>query len=280
MIGSLFFEKMLKKSGAQIVLDFDDAIWLPTVSEVNKSLQWLKHPEKVNDIIALSDLVIVGNNYLKSYAQKFNNKVVVFPSTIDLDYYKLPSSKKRANETVSIGWSGSHTTIEHFETIVPVLKKLKQKYGNKIRVVVYGDKYYRNNELGIEGVAWSHETEISIISSFDIGIMPLPDNDWTRGKCAMKGLQYMGLAVCAVLSPVGINKEIIRDGINGFIADTEDEWVSKLSMLIENRELREMTGAEGRKTVEQKFSSQVHKEEYKTIFQSLLNNKHKRAADR
>lgn len=273
MTGSVLFEKLLKKSGARIILDFDDAIWLSTVSEANKSLQWLKRPEKVNNIIALSNLTITGNAYLANYAKAYNPNVVVFPSTINLNYYTIPPVQQK-NDTgkIVIGWSGSHTTVEHFETIVPVLKKLKNKFGDKLEFEVYGDPHYKNDELEIQGTAWSFESEVATIASFDVGIMPLPDDNWSKGKCAMKGLQYMGLAVPAVLSSVGFNKDVIEDGVNGFLAATEAEWMDKLTRLIESKELRVQLGNAGRKTIEQRFSSQALSKTYLNIFQQVLNS--------
>lgn len=271
MTGSVFFEKLFKRSGASIILDFDDAIWLHTVSEVNKSLQWLKRPEKVDDIIALSDLVITGNSYLAEHAFGYNKNVLVFPSTIDLDYYHIPDQKSKAtNNKITIGWSGSHTTVEHFETITPVLQKLKNKYGNSLHFEVYGDPNYKNEALGIQGRAWSFESEVRTIAAFDIGIMPLPDDEWSKGKCAMKGLQYMGLEVPAVLAGVGINRDVIEDGVNGFLANNEEEWIAKLTLLIENKALRRQIGKAGRKTVEERFSSQALKARYLDIFRTVL----------
>ena len=216
-------------------------------------------------------MVIVGNSYLASHAKKFNPNVVVFPSTIDLNYYQLPAiSKNNKNDTLVIGWSGSHTTVEHFETLLPVLKALKSKYGAKLHFEVYGDPHYKNEELNITGTAWSAETEVNTIAAFDIGIMPLPIDEWSKGKCAMKGLQYMGLQVPAVLSAIGMNTDLIEDGVNGFLASNEREWIDKLSLLIENSELRHTIGAAGRKTIEQKFSSQALNPTYLNIFKSVL----------
>ncbi len=270
MTGSVFFERLLKKSGARIILDFDDAIWLNTVSEANRSLQWLKRPEKVNDIMALSNLVITGNTYLAGYAKTYNKNIIVFPSTIDLDFYRIPILPRKAGDTITIGWSGSHTTIEHFETIIPVLKKLKNKFGARLKFEVYGDPHYKNEELEIQGTAWSFESEVGTIASFDIGIMPLPDDNWSKGKCAMKGLQYMGLQVPAVLAAVGMNTDVIEDGVNGFLATNADEWIAKLTLLIENPELRVQIGQAGRKTIEEKFSSQGLRADYLKIFRSAM----------
>jgi glycosyltransferase involved in cell wall biosynthesis len=273
MTGSVFFERLFRRSKAKIILDFDDAIWLHSVSNANKSLQWLKRPEKVAEIIALSHLVITGNSYLADYAKAYNSNVIVFPSTINLDYYQIPLHQiTRENDNVIIGWSGSHTTVEHFETIIPALTILKKKFGNLLHFKVYGDPVYKNEELGIQGIAWSPDSEVATISSFHIGIMPLPNDDWSKGKCAMKGLQYMGLEIPAVLSNVGMNKDVIEDGVNGFLAVTENDWIEKLTLLIESRELRERIGKAGRKTIQERFSSQALSPAYLNIFERALSS--------
>lgn len=268
MTGTIVFEKMLKRSGVKIVYDFDDAIWNHDVSQANKALGWLKRPEKTNDIIALADLVIVGNQYLATHAARFNAHAVVIPSTIDLNYYQVPEKKKA--KAVIIGWSGSLTTIEHFKPIIPVLKKVKEKYGERVAFRVFGMSDYTQEELNIKGIGWTPQNEVEQIAAFDIGIMPLPDNQWTRGKCGMKGLQYMALEVPAVMSAVGVNKDIVQDGINGFLATTDAEWIEKLSLLIESTALRESLGKAGRKTIEEKFSCQALQQTYVKHFQSLL----------
>jgi glycosyltransferase involved in cell wall biosynthesis len=268
MTGTVLFEKLLKKSGVKIIYDFDDAIWHHDISEGNKAIGWLKRAEKTNDIIALADLVFAGNGYLASHALQFNKNVAVIPSTIDLNYYRIVPAKKMG--TVVIGWSGSLTTIEHFKSIVPVLKKLKNKYGSNVAFTVFGCPEYTNLELGIAGIKWTPQNEVQQIAQFDIGIMPLPDNEWTRGKCGMKGLQYMALEVVAVMSAVGENINIIQDGENGFLAASETEWMDKLSLLIESKSLRENLGKAGRKTIEEKYSCQILHTAYVQHFQNLI----------
>jgi glycosyltransferase involved in cell wall biosynthesis len=268
MTGTTVFEKLVKRSGAKIIFDFDDAIWKHDVSEGNKALSWLKSPEKINDILAMADLVFAGNQYLADYAKQFAKEVVVIPSTIDLDYYRLPP--KKVSGRVIIGWSGSLTTIEHFKTILPVLKTLKAKYSELIDFNVLGLGQYLNEDLRIQGITWTPETEVKEIALFDIGIMPLPDNEWSRGKCGMKGLQYMALEVPTVMSAIGVNKDIIDDGVNGFLASSEEEWVQKLSLLIESEELRTKLGKAGRKTIEGKYSSAAIRNDYLRYFKELV----------
>ncbi|MBL7913446.1 MAG: glycosyltransferase family 4 protein [Bacteroidia bacterium] len=274
MTGSSFFEKRFAKSKARLVFDFDDAIWYHDVSDANKKFGWLKDPSKTGRIIGLSDLVFAGNQYLADYAARFNNKVIIVPTTIDTEEYKPVRNVKRSDKVV-IGWSGSITTIRHFELALPFLKILKEKYGDKIDIRVIGDGNYKNAELGIQGLAWRKETELDELSSFDIGIMPIPDDDWSKGKCGLKGLQYMALEIATVMSPVGVNSEIIQNGVNGFLAATTEEWVNAISKLIDDQEMRNRFGKNARTTVIDKYSVASQKKVYLNSFQQLITNKKK-----
>ena len=171
---------------------------------------------------------------------------------------------------MTIGWSGSVTTIRHFGFIVPVLTRIKEKYGNLVQFIVLGDRSYENPELGINGQDWKYNTEIEDLCSFHIGIMPLPNDKWAKGKCGLKGLQYMALGIPTIMSPVGVNTEIIRDGENGFLAGTEDQWYEKLSLLIESSSLRKKLGDEGRRTVIKNYSFDIWKQTYLDLFNRLL----------
>jgi len=265
--GTTFFEKKFAKK-SKVVFDFDDSIWLANVSDGNKKLEWLKNYNKTSEIIEVADLIIAGNPYLSNYAKQYNKNVKIIPTTIDTLEYSRLSTKQ--TDTICIGWSGSVTTIQHFNVALPFLIKLKDKYGDKICFKVIGDNNYINEELNIQGIAWNKEDEIKELSSFDIGIMPLPNDKWAEGKCGLKGLQYMALEIPTIMSPVGVNIEIIQDGENGFLADKEDEWLEKLSLLIENEKLRNTIGKAGRKTVEEKYSVQANKDKYLRIFNSLV----------
>ena len=269
MIGSSFFERKIKNSKAKFIFDFDDAIWKLDTSAANKKWEWLKNPNKTKEIITASDLVIAGNSYLMNYALQFNSNVKLIPTTIDTDFHQ-PPSKKTNNDVITIGWSGSKTTIKHFESAIPVLLKLKEKYGKKIEFKVMGDDSFTFDELDIIGIAWSHNSEVDIINSFDIGIMPLPDDEWAKGKCGLKGISYMSCAIPTILSPVGVNSEIIKHGENGFLANTDEDWLNYLSLLIENAELRKKLGENARKTVEEKYSVEVNKHLYLKAIQEVL----------
>ncbi len=273
-LGTTWFEKFLKRKGVKMIVDFDDSIWLKDVSNGNRKLAFLKRPGKTSEIVALCDAVVVGNNYLASYSSKHNPNVHIIPTTIDTTYY-LPATTKKDNDVVCIGWTGSSTTIKHFTLAVPVLKNIRKKYGNKVVFRLISDELFQGELEGLEMVKWNKATEVQDLNRIDIGIMPLPDDDWAKGKCGFKGLQYMALEKAAVLSPVGVNTEIISHGHNGFLASTHEEWEQILSALIENPQLRMHVGINGRKTVIDRYSYDSQKDSYLKIFQSLTEEKHK-----
>jgi glycosyltransferase involved in cell wall biosynthesis len=270
MLGTSWFEKQMARRSA-LVFDFDDAIWLADVSSQNRGFGWLKSGKKTSRIIKASHAVIAGNDYLADYARQFNTQVTVIPTTIDTEYHK-PLLKKREDDAVCIGWTGSLTTVQYFEKFTPVLERLKKTFGKRIKFKLIGEAGYRSPALGLQGDPWRLETEIEDLNAIDVGIMPLPDDQWTRGKCGFKGLQYMGCGIPAVMSPVGVNTEIIQDGINGFLANTPEDWYEKLSELIESEELRNRLGNAGRKTVIERYSVLSQRDRYLQVLRDALSN--------
>ncbi len=268
---SVYVEKKLSRLGIPFVYDFDDAIWLFDVSDGNRTFGWLKRPGKIAKIIELSRITIAGNEYLASYARQFTDHVTVIPTTIQTESISM-QPKKTDNQTVCIGWTGSTTTMKHLKTALPFLKKITEKYPGKITIKVISDSQFNVPEPEIHFCKWNPDTEIEDLNEMDIGIMPLPDDDWSKGKCGFKGLQYMSLGIPAVMSPVGVNTEIISDGENGFLAAHEQEWIEKLSLLIESPELREKLGKAGKKTVEEKYSFEANKHKWLEVFQSVTHD--------
>jgi glycosyltransferase involved in cell wall biosynthesis len=275
MLGTAFFEKMYAKSKAKLVFDFDDSIWLQTVSAANKALGFLKNADKTKEIIAVSSMVFAGNAYLANYALQFNKNVKIVPTTVDTAKFAPFTTKKTTkttnnNKSIEIGWTGSFSTIEHLRFGLPFLYKIKEKYGEKVSFKVIGDANFYDEILEVQGIAWNSATEVEDLQSIDIGIMPLPDDAWTRGKCGFKGLTYMSLAIPAIMSAVGVNTEIIEDGKNGFLASTDNEWIEKLSILIDNQLLRQTMGMAGRQTVLQRYSIEAQKNNYLKFFREIL----------
>jgi glycosyltransferase involved in cell wall biosynthesis len=267
-LGTALFERAVARARPRLVFDFDDAIWLPNASSANSRLAWLKNAQKTSRIIEASDLVFAGNDYLADYARRFNSAVEVVPTTIDTDQY-VPRPERERENGVTIGWSGSLTTMEHFKPFVPVLKRLRDRLGDRVRFELIGDPTYREPELGIVGREWSAATEVEDLARFDIGVMPLPDDEWSRGKCGLKGLQYMALEIPTVMSPVGVNSKIIADGENGLLASSEDEWVDRLTQLVESPELRRKLGREARRTVEERYSVRSQRDRYLSLLKGL-----------
>lgn len=266
-LGTSYFERQFAKK-TKIIYDFDDAIWITIVLSNNKWLKSLKNESKTKQIIEASEMVFAGNTFLGEYAKQFNNNVVIVPTTIDTDLY-VPGHEKN-KEQICIGWSGSFSTIVHFNTCIDALKMLKNKYGEKIYFKVIGSGDYRNEELDIQGIPWSKESEISELQEINIGIMPLPDTEWTKGKCGLKGLQYMALGIPTVMSPVGVNSEIIEQGVNGFLASDTGDWVKCLSLLIDSPKLRKDLGEKGRETVLNKYSVNTNKNLYLEYFNKAI----------
>lgn len=252
--GPPILEWMLARTGVPIVYDFDDAIFLPNISDANRGFAWLKWSQKVGTICRVSTHVTVGNEYLRQYAASFNPQATIVATTIDCDRY-VPKDNIALHNPPVIGWTGSHTTIKYLQTLVPTLQQLRKSLDFRVKVV--GVERFAIPGIDVESVPWTSGTEIADIGDCDVGVMPLPDDEWSRGKCGLKALQYMALGIPVVASAVGVNSTIIADGWNGFVAASQDEWIEKLVRLLTDAELRKRFADEGRKTVEARYSARV-----------------------
>lgn len=272
LLGSSFFEKQFYKRG-QVIFDFDDSIWLLDTSPKNKKFEFLKNPDKTKINIQHAHAVIAGNQFLANYAKQYHDNVYVIPTTVDTEFHK-PLEKDfkhdQSDKKIIIGWSGSISTIKHFEMAIPVLKEIDKKYPGKIEFHVMGQGNYSHPDLKIVSKNWNPKTENADLNAFDIGIMPLPNDEWVKGKCGLKGITYMACGVAAVMSNIGVNPEIIQHGVNGYLANNQQEWFDYLSLLIEDPELRARLGAAGRKTVVDKYSVLSNKHQYLEVFNSLI----------
>lgn len=267
-IGRAFLEKVVFNK-KPIIFDFDDAIFLPTYSSANSMVRLFKRPGKIAGILKMSNAVIVGNNYLKEYALRYNKNVIVIPTPIDTDKYFPAKGSPKDNNKIIIGWIGSYTNNQYLGMVRNVLMALMHKYKASIEIRLIGCK---NNFLNVPGIIyrnWSLATEISDLQSFDIGIMPIWDDNWTRGKCAFKIVQYMSVGASVVASPVGLNKEIINDGVNGFLAADEKEWFHKLSLLIEDAQMRRKFSLEGISTIEKEYSLKMMAPKFIEILENV-----------
>ncbi len=249
--GPAVFPYLWELFGKRVIYDFDDAIYLKNMSQVNRMVAFLKCSANTNVFIQLSQRVITGNNHLAEYARRYNSNTVMIPTPIDTAHFTPAQNTKK--QKVCIGWSGSWTTLPHFYLVKEELRELTRRYLS-VCVRVFGTQVVNIPGVPLEALDWSLESELEQLRSFDIGIMPLPDDEWSRGKCGFKLLMYMALGIPTVSSPIGVNTEIIRDGENGFLASSREEWIGKLSLLIADPLLRQRIAAAGRKTVEEKYS--------------------------
>ncbi|HLI55958.1 MAG TPA: glycosyltransferase [Actinomycetota bacterium] len=248
-----------------LVYDFDDAIWLGETSAANAWAQRLKSPGKVGDIIAGAATTTVGNEYLARYARHYSAAVQVIPTTVDTDRYRPPPEGARSGpeaggtRLVRIGWSGSRTTSRHLASIDGALRRMLDEL--PIELVVIGDPAFRLSGSSyadrVRVEPWRPETEIAEVGAFDVGLMPLPDDEWSRGKCGFKALLYMSLGVPPVVAPVGVNTEIVQAGVNGLTASSEEEWVEEVAKLVEDAALRRSLGVAARQTVVERYSGRA-----------------------
>ncbi|MBX2917513.1 MAG: glycosyltransferase family 4 protein [Cyclobacteriaceae bacterium] len=239
----------------KIIYDFDDAIWLTDRKNESYWFRLLKWRSKVASICKWSYKVSAGNLFLCNFARQYNLNVVLNPTTIDTEKVHNAALFKvnRNPHKVCIGWTGSHSTLKYLHSIEPVLATLEKKYP-QLEFLVIADKAPELALQNLRFLPWSVETEISGLLQADIGIMPLPDDEWAKGKCGFKALQYMALEIPALASPVGVNIQIITHAQTGFLCSTNAEWEASLEVLITNSTLRTQMGTAGRAEVVNNYS--------------------------
>jgi glycosyltransferase involved in cell wall biosynthesis len=236
-----------------VIYDFDDAIWLTDRLNEPLWMRIIKWRSKVGAICRWSNKVSAGNEYLRAFARNYNAHVEYNPSTVDTENVHRPTPGPTGSGSVTIGWTGSHTTLKYLALVEDVLKEMEKKYSN-LKFLVIANEPPSIGLKSMEFIPWRRETEISDLRRIDIGIMPLPDDEWSKGKCGFKLLQYLALEKPAVASPVGVNVNIIIDGENGYLAKDKGEWMSRLSDLIESESLRKRMGTNGRAFVTSRYS--------------------------
>lgn len=265
MIGPPVFEwfiaKVLKR---KFIYDFDDAIWLPNYSQSNARFHRLKAYGKVRKIAKWADQITVGNAYLKEFALEFNSNVAIIPTTIDLERVHVGKTDQ-TQKPIIIGWTGSHTTMEYLPMLLPILKELRKEFTFKFRVISNHPPELDFEDL--EYVVWNRDTEIDDLRGIHIGVMPLEDTEWAKGKCGFKGLQYMALEIPSVMSNVGVNSEIIAHQQNGWLCENETDWLMALRTLLQDQQLRQTLGAAGHLTVKERYSVAANTQNYLKLFE-------------
>ncbi|RBI83314.1 hypothetical protein DRV85_15995 [Rhodosalinus halophilus] len=248
-------ERFFSPDGPAIVSDYDDALFHRYDRHPSGAIRRILG-DKIAKVMRGSDLVLAGNRYLADYAAQAGSPwVEIVPTVVDCSVYG--PRKPRRTSGVAIGWIGTPGTWS--DCVAPFLEPLKGIVdGEAVSFLAVGAGSAAGTAEGFEVRSWSEAREVADIQDMDIGIMPLPDTPWMRGKCGYKLIQYMACGLPVVASPVGVNSEIVEHGVNGFLASSEAEWVQALETLIAEPELRRRMGAAGRRKVEDAYSLQVH----------------------
>jgi glycosyltransferase involved in cell wall biosynthesis len=207
--------------------------------------------------------ITAGNTYLADYARQFNSNVIVLPTTIDTENHHSTCCDQDKTP-LTIGWTGTHTTMHYVDFLIPILQDLEQKYTFIFKIISNEVPTYALQSL--EFVKWNKATEIEDLASIQIGVMPLIKDIWSEGKCGFKALQYMALEIPTVLSPVGVNATIVEHAKNGYLVETEKEWYDALEKLILEKELRKQLGKAGRTTIDNCYSVNSQKYKFLSLF--------------
>lgn len=262
-----WLEFSLLRRNVPFVIDYDDATFHRYDQFPVKAIRAI-YKNKIAKLMKKADIVIAGNQYIADYAYGYKCKrVVIIPTVVDTDKY-LISSKLSLSDKIIVGWIGSPSTARYLIEIEDIIRELAKN--PRIQFMAIGAHPHQLLNLPIEILPWSIETEISIIQKFDIGIMPLPDEPFERGKCGFKLIQYMACGKPVVASPVGVNNLIVNAvNNNGFLASSKKDWIKSLNLLINDFELRKVMGANGRKIVEKHFSIKIALEKLIPAFNSV-----------
>lgn len=237
----------------RLIYDFDDALFVPP-SKKRSEASHRRTLGRLHRSFQVAQVVIAGNAFLAQYASKFNPWVEILPTPIDLAAHpRRPAHFQRSPQI--IGWVGTSSNHRYLRLACEAICRVNEKRPVVLRVV--SDRPFENALVEVENVGWEPEREALLLHEFDVGIMPLADDTWSRGKCAFKLLQYMAVGVPVVCSPVGANQEVMKDGTQGFFASSPEEWMERLCALLGDAQLRERMGSAGRERVAQRFSSQA-----------------------
>lgn len=260
------FEKLTRKLAKKMVYDIDDLVFLNPPSSTSPLIHYLRSPKNHISLMKSADHVITCTPYLDQFVRKYNSNTTDISSTINTDVY-LPKTNYAIKDKFTIGWSGSHSTSKYLHLLDEVFLELAKKYSFKL--LVMGDENFRLGGVEVETLPWKEEYEVDVISRFDIGVYPLPDEEWVLGKSGLKALQYMAAGIPTIATGIGTIFRIIENGHNGFLVNTDDEWKQVLIQLLENENLRKRVGKAAADTVESKYSINANKMTYLAILDHL-----------
>ena len=266
--GSTLFERIVRALSKQLIYDIEDNTITTVSSNVNSIIAPLKNPNKNKFLMKIADYVITSSPTLNKYCLDVNNKknCKYISSSIDADRF-LPVNTYSNNKKVTIGWTGTFSSKEYLDLLRNVLKILRSRCDFKLLII--GNFEYEFPEMDVEVIQWSSESEVKDMQKIDIGIYPLPDNSWVYGKSGLKAIQYMAFGLPTVATNIGTTSKIIEHMKNGLLVNNDKEWVDSLEELIKSPRLRKSLGQNARKTVVDKYSTDMIKMEYFSIISRL-----------
>jgi glycosyltransferase involved in cell wall biosynthesis len=269
--GFPLFERLFRMLGKKIIYDIDDLVYLGNVkSKAHPVVNLIKGRRKPIYLMKSADHVITCTPYLDQFVKQFNSQTTDISSTVDTDHYQ-PVNNYANNKRLTIGWSGSITTSKYFYLLANVLRELRKKHD--FRILVVGNKDVSIDGLDIEAVDWEEKKEMFYLKQFDIGVYPLPFEEWVYGKSGLKAIQYMALGIATVATAIGANFRVIENGVSGFLVKDEQEWMDSLENLLADPCLRQKIGGEARKRVKKLFSVEANKDVYLKVLNELTQNK-------
>ncbi len=254
--GPLWFEKKVKKAGVPLVFDYDDALFIFKPSSRTPLADKLKNPHRIPRIMAQCQTVFAGNDYLREQARPFcADSRTVWVAEDTQRWARRPPHRDKTD--IVVGWLGSPSTEKYLEIIRPALSALAaglKQHGKTLHLLVVGGGAFQSNDFSVEHRQWSLDSEIESVHRFDIGVMPLPDEEWSEGKSGGKARTYMAAGVPAVVADVGFNRQLIQPGQTGFLCRQQDDWLDTLLPLALDAPLRERIAQQARLAVEEKHS--------------------------
>ena len=256
----------LRKNARRIIYDFDDAVMYSDKCPNKKDR---KRHNDFKRTVRLANLILAGNSYLANHARNFNKNVEIVPTGLDLSKFQM-HRRESLDPVIRLVWIGSKSTLPYLNYIREILEQIGQSHKN-VHLRLISDDFIDFRNIKVEQCKWSLETQESLLMTSDIGIAPLPDDHFTRGKCGFKILQYQAAGLPVVASPVGVNKDLIQENVSGFLASKEHDWLEVIRRLIGDASLRKRLGKKGQESV-QKFDIQaIGKQLVNLISQTTLN---------
>lgn len=266
--GPPIFERYLKRRGATLVFDYDDALFIKKPSRYNPIATWLRSPKKTCEIFKIVDCVVAGNDWLRDVAIEEGARAVTVEVAEDTDRIVMHPGHTN-DRSVTIGWLGSQSTVKYLHFIEPVLKRVAHLYPD-VSFELVGGGSFAMESVPWRQTEWSLEGELQALQRFDIGLMPLPAEDWAKGKSGGKARTYMAAGVVPVCSDVGYNRELIRPEETGFLCSDEESWLKTIQRLIEDPDLRQMVAENARADVQARFSPGLQAAELRSLFDDLV----------